>query len=258
MPKPTLLAQLSDLHLGAAWEGIDPEARLERVIEAVRSLPNPVDAVVVSGDVSAGGSEEECLLARRLLDRFEAPVHVLPGNHDDRARLRQAFDLPGAGSEPVDYAVDVGDLRLVVLDSNVPGQDPGAFDPVQLRWLDEQLGREPERPAILAMHHPPLVTGVPKWDGINLSVVERQALAEVVARHPQLRAIVGGHLHRVAASTLAGCPVLSVPSTYLQVLPDFEPNDFEDKDFEWTGPPGFALHVLLDGELSSQVELLGS
>ncbi|HET9676521.1 MAG TPA: hypothetical protein VFP21_03340, partial [Solirubrobacterales bacterium] len=158
----------------------------------------------------------------------------------------------------VDYAAEVGELRLVVLDSNVPRQDPGAFDPAQLRWLDEVLGREPERPAILAMHHPPLVTGVPKWDGINLSASERRALAGVVARHPQLRAIVGGHLHRVAASTLAGCPVLSVPSTYLQVLPDFEPKEFEDEDFEWTGPPGFALHVLLDGELSSQVELLGS
>jgi 3',5'-cyclic AMP phosphodiesterase CpdA len=258
MPKPTLIAQLSDPHLGAAWEGIDPRPRLERVIEAVRSLPNPVDGVVVSGDVAADGGEEDYLLARRLLDRFEAPVHVLPGNHDDRARLRRAFDLPGAGDEPIDYAVDVGDLRLVALDSNVPGQDPGAVDPAQLEWLEEELGRESERPTILAMHHPPLVTGVRKWDGINLAAAERLALADVVARHPQLRAIVGGHLHRVAASTLAGCPVLSAPSTYLQVLPDFEPSDFEDKDFEWTGPPGFALHVLLDGELSSQVELLGS
>jgi len=258
MAKPILLAQLSDLHIGAAWQGHDPLPRLERVVAAVRALPNPVDAVLVSGDLTDDGSEEGYRLARRLLDRFEVPVHVLPGNHDDRIRIRQAFDLPGMGDEPVDYTAEVGELRLVVLDSSVPGQDPGAFHPEQLRRLDRELGRESERPTVLAMHHPPLPTGVPEWDAINLVASERRALAEVVARHPQLRAIVGGHLHRIAASSLAGCPVLSAPSTYLQALPDFRPDEFEGEEMELVGPPGFALHVLLGGELSSQVEMVGS
>lgn len=256
--KPVLLAQLSDLHLGADWEGVDPRPRLEQVIEAVRALPNPVDAVVVSGDLTADGGEDDSLLARQLLDRFDVPVHVLPGNHDLRASLRGAFGLPGEGDDPIDYSVEVGELRLVVIDSIVPGEDRGALSAEQLRWLDAELGKEPDRPAILAMHHPPLATGLPEWDAINLVAPEREALAEVVGRHPQLRAIVGGHLHRVAASALAGCPVLSAPSTYLQLLPDFDPPDFEDEDeVVWTGPPGYGLHVLLDGELSSQVELLG-
>jgi 3',5'-cyclic AMP phosphodiesterase CpdA len=256
--KPVLLAQLSDIHLGARWEGVDPQPRLEQVIEAVRSLPNPVDAVVVSGDLSDAGSEEHYLSARRLLERLDAPVHVLPGNHDLRGPLRQAFELPGEGEEPIDYSVEVGDLRLIALDSIVAGEDRGAFSAEQLRRLDEELGREPDRPAILAMHHPPLATGIPEWDGINLASSERDALAAVVGRHPQLRAIVGGHLHRIVSGALAGCPVLSAPSTYLQILPDFDPADFEEEDAAyWTDPPGFALHVLRDGELSSQVELLG-
>jgi len=256
--KPVLLAQLSDLHIGANWEGVDPRPRLEQVIEAIRALPNPVDAVVVSGDLTADGGEEDSQMARQLLDRLEVPVHVLPGNHDLRASLRRAFELPGERDEPVNYSVEVGELRLVILDSIVPGQDPGAFDSEQLRWLDQELDKEPERPTLLAMHHPPLTTGLPEWDAINLAPSEREALAEVVGRHPQLRAIVGGHLHRIATAALAGCPVLSAPSTYLQMLPDFMPADFEDDDAAvWTDPPGFALHVLLDGELSSQVELLG-
>jgi len=256
--KPVLLAQLSDLHLGARWEGVDPQPRLEAVIEAVRALPNPVDAVVVSGDLTADGGEEDSLLARRLLDRLEVPVHVLPGNHDLRASLRRAFELPGEGDEPIDYSAEVGELRLIILDSTVPGEDRGALSDGQLRWLGEELGREPDRPTLLAMHHPPLATGLPEWDEINLVAPEREALAAVVGRHPQLRAIVGGHLHRIAAAALAGCSVLSAPSTYLQMLPDFDPPDFEDDDaVVWTDPPGFALHVLLDGELSSQVELLG-
>lgn len=255
MARPLLLAQLSDLHIGATGEGADPLARLETVVEAVLALPNPVDAVLVSGDLSDDGSEESYRLARSALGRFECPIHVLPGNHDDRARLRVAFGLPGTGDEPVNYCVEVGPLRLVLLDSNVPGQDPGRFGPRDLAWLDATLGEEPERPTLLALHHTPLSTGLPGWDAINLDPAEIEALGEVVARHPQLRAIVGGHLHRVAAATLAGRPVLSAPSTYLQAQPDF---DFDDEDVEMVGPPGFALHVFADGVLSCQVEMLSA
>jgi 3',5'-cyclic AMP phosphodiesterase CpdA len=251
MPKPILLAQLSDLHICDEWEGVDPAARLERVVDAVCSLPNPVDAVLVSGDLTDDGSEESYRLARRLLGRFEVPVHVLPGNHDDRHRLREAFDLPGAGEEPINYSVSVGSLRIVVFDSVVLGRDPGAYSAEQLAWLDEELGRASESPTLLALHHPPLPTGLPSWDAINLAAGERDAMAEVVARHPQLRVIVGGHLHRAAAGVLAGCPVFSAPSASLQARPDFEHDDVEFVD-----PPGFALHVLNGREFSSQVEML--
>jgi len=253
MHRPLLLVQLSDLHIGATEEKVDPLTRLEAVVRAVLALPNPVDAVLVSGDLSDNGSEESYRLARLALCRFKCPVHVLPGNHDDRTRLRQAFGLPGTGAEPINYSVDVGPLRLVLLDSNVPGQDPGRFGPRDLAWLDATLAEEPERPTLLALHHTPLSTGLPGWDAINLDPAEIEALGGVVARNLQLRVIVGGHLHRIATADLAGCPVLSVPSTYLQARPDF---NFEAEDVEMVGPPGFALHVLTDGVLSSQVEML--
>lgn len=249
MATPTLLAQLSDLHIGGDENGMDPIPRLEAVIEAVRSLPNRPDAVLVSGDLTDDGAEAGYRVARELLERLDVPLHVIPGNHDDRARLREAFDLPGAGDERINYSVAVGDLRIVAFDSIVPGQDPGDFPPEQLRWLDEALGAEPEAPTLLALHHTPLTTGIPEWDEINLLAPQREALAEVVARHPQLRAIVGGHLHRVAVSTLAGCPVLCAPSTYWQVRPNFERDEVHTLD-----SPGFAIHALRDGELSSQVE----
>lgn len=249
MPKPLLLVQLSDLHIGASENGFDPVPHVEAVVEAVRALPNRPDAVLVSGDLTDDGAEDGYLLARELLQRLEAPLYVLPGNHDDRGRLRSAFDLPGDGSEPVRYSADVGELRLVVFDSNVPGQDPGRYDPEQLRWLDAELGAEPDRPTLLALHHPPLVTGIQEWDEINLEAGQIPLLADVVSRHPQLRAIVGGHLHRVAASALAGVPVLAAPSTYLQALPDYE-----TEGVELMPHPGFALHILRDGRLASQVQ----
>jgi 3',5'-cyclic AMP phosphodiesterase CpdA len=249
MGRPTLLVQLSDLHIGGNENGMDPIPRLEAVIAAVRSLPNRSDAVLVSGDLTDDGAETGYRVARELLERLDVPLHVIPGNHDDRARLREAFDLPGVVDERINYSVKVGDLRIVAFDSIVPGQDPGDFPPEQLRWLDEELGAEPETPTLLALHHTPLTTGIPEWDEINLSASQRDALAAVVARHPQLRAIVGGHLHRVAVSTLAGCPVLCAPSTYWQVRPNFARDEVHTLD-----TPGFAIHALRDGELSSQVE----
>lgn len=253
MPEPILIAQLSDLHICDEWEGVDPAPQLERVVSAVRALPNPIDAVVVTGDLTDDGSEENYRRARRLLEPLGVPVYVLAGNHDDRRRLRGAFELPGSGAEPVNYSVQVGGLRLVVLDSIVPGRDPGAYGPEQLRWLDEELRRDGEAPTVLAVHHPPLATGAPDWDAINLEPGDRRALGEVVARHPQIRAIVGGHLHRAATATLAGRTVFSGPSTCLQVRPDFAGNEVE-----FVQPPGFALHVLRGEDFISQVEMLGS
>jgi len=249
MTDPVLLVQLSDLHVGGSENGVDPIPRLEAVIEAVRGLPNRPDAVVVTGDLTDDGAEENFRIARELLEGLDAPLHVLAGNHDDRGRIRAAFDLPREGEEPVDYSVDVGELRLVIFDSNVPGRDPGSYDAERLDWLDRELAAQPERPTILAVHHPPLATGIAEWDAINLDRGDREALGEVVARHPQLRAIVGGHLHRIAASTLSGCPVLAAPSTYLQVLPNYRRDEIE-----WVDPPGFAIHVWAGGELASQVQ----
>jgi Icc protein len=253
MARPLLLAQLSDLHLGATEEEANPVARLETVVGAVLTLPNPVDAVLVSGDVSDNGSEGSYRLARSALDCFQCPVHVLPGNHDDRARLREAFGLPGVGAEPINYSVEVGLLRLVLLDSNVPGQDPGRFGPRDLAWLDATLTEEPERPTLLASTTRPFPPAFPAGTRSTSTRPEIESLGEVVARHPQLRAIVGGHLHRIATATLAGCSVLSAPSTYLQARPDF---DFDDEDVEMVGSPGFALHVFAGGTLSCQVEML--
>jgi 3',5'-cyclic AMP phosphodiesterase CpdA len=249
MAAATLLLQLSDIHIGGNENGIEPLPRLEAVIAAVRSLPNQPDAALVSGDLTDDGAEAGYRIARELLAQMDLPLHVIPGNHDDRARLREAFELPGVGDAPINYSVEVGELRLVAFDSIVPGQDAGHLPPDQLRWLDEELARRPAVPTLLALHHTPLTTGIPEWDEINLLAPQREALAAVVWRHPQLRAIVGGHLHRVAVSTLAGCPVLAAPSTFWQVRPNFARDEVHPVD-----TPGFVIHALREGELSSQVE----
>jgi 3',5'-cyclic AMP phosphodiesterase CpdA len=253
LSRPFLLAQISDPHLGEPpIAGVKPKKALREVVAAIVALPHPVDAVLVTGDLAEHAAPAEYELAAELIGAVGVPVHVLPGNKDDRATMRKAFGLPGEPDAPLDYAADLGPLRLVVVDSTIPGEDRGGFEPAQLEWLEATLGSAPEQPTIVAMHQPPLVTGMADWDAVIMSAADRGALAAVIERHPQVRAIVGGHLHRIAASSLAGRPVIVAPSTFVQARPNFETEKVKLRDLF----RGFVLHALRDGELSTQVEIL--
>lgn len=246
---PFLLLQISDTHLGADWHDTEPDECLLRAVEAILSLPRRPDALLVSGDLTQNGAPEEYARVRELLAPLDLEPHVLPGNHDARAAMRQAFGLPGRGAEPVSYAVDLGPLRLVCLDSTIPGAEAGALDGRRVEWLDAALGEDRETPTVLALHHPPLSTAIPTFDAIGLAPEWRAALAEVLARHPQVARVVAGHVHRMIVAELAGRAVLSVPSTYLQAALKFEPGIDMVPD-----PPGFAVHILREGELTSHVQ----
>jgi 3',5'-cyclic-AMP phosphodiesterase len=247
---PAVVVQLSDPHVGAEWDGRDPAAALRAAVERAAALEP--DAVLVTGDLAEHALDAEYELARELLAPIAAPLHVLPGNHDDRAALRRHFGLPGAGGEPVLYAADAGPLRIVVLDSTRPGEDHGELDGERLAWLDATLAAA-DGPTLLALHHAPLRTGMPAIDAVGLPKRDRAALAAVVARHPQVLRIVAGHVHRPVAGELGGRPVLAAPSTYMQLKLDLRAEEIELAD----EPAGFALHALAGGALASHVVTLG-
>jgi len=250
MTRPFVLVQLSDPHIGAVWADGDPVAGLAAAVASVRSLLPRPDAVLVSGDLADHATDAEYEQVRELLAPLDAPLYVLPGNHDDRRMLHRHFGVPGADGEPVQYAAKLGALRLVVLDTTRPGEDDGALDTERLAWLDDALRAAPEAPTLLAMHHPPLRTGSPAWDEIGLADVDRLALADVVARHPQVRRLVAGHVHRAITAELAGRVVLTVPSTYVQARLDFTSDTIELA----AEPAGFAVHAVLDGDVTSHIQ----
>ncbi|OJU84215.1 MAG: hypothetical protein BGO11_10905 [Solirubrobacterales bacterium 70-9] len=247
---PFLLLQISDTHLGADWHGVDPDECLLRAVEAILEMPQRCDALVVSGDLSQNGTPAEYARVRELLAPLDLEPYVLPGNHDLRGPLRQAFGLPGEGDEHASHAVDLGPLRLVCLDSTIPGTEGGALDEGRIEWLDAVLGEERDRPTVIAMHHPPLSTAIPTFDAIGLAPESRAALAEALVRHPQVKRVIAGHVHRPIAAELAGRAVLSVPSTYLQSVLDFESTKIEMVP----DPAGFAIHAWRDGTLTSHVQ----
>lgn len=247
MPRPFVLAQLSDPHIGATWAGGDSVAGLRAVVASAAAL-RP-DAVVVTGDLSDHATDEEYARARELLAPLGAPLYVLPGNHDERAALRRCFSLPGEAAEPVQYAADVGPLRLVVLDSTRPGRDDGELSEEGLAWLDATLATAPAVPTLVAMHHPPILTGTPEFDAVGIEEAGRRALADVLARHPQVRRVIAGHVHRVVAGTAGGCGVLTAPSSYVELGLDLEDGGIDQAE----GPAGFVLHVAAGGDVASHL-----
>jgi 3',5'-cyclic AMP phosphodiesterase CpdA len=252
-PQATLV-QLSDLHLRAGEDGRGAAARLGHAVRQVAALqPSPM-AVLLSGDLVDAPSSAAYEAARELLEPLGVPLHAIPGNHDDRDLLRAHF---GSGSAPagapVQFAASCGPLRLVGCDTTRPGEENGALGRARLGWLDETLGEQPETPTLLAMHHPPVLTGVRAMDAIALVAEDRAALEDLLGGHPQVRAITCGHVHTTMTTSFAGRPLLICPSTNSAVRLDLRAR--EDLPFAVADLPlGFAVHTLLDGRLVSHVQ----
>jgi 3',5'-cyclic AMP phosphodiesterase CpdA len=225
----TILAQLSDPHLRLPPEDEGSGAALEAAVRAVLALDPLPDAVVVTGDLADGARPAEYERVRELLGPLPMPVHLLPGNHDEGVEAR--------------YAVQVGALRLVACDTTILGRDEGEID---LAWLEATL--DDETPTIVAMHHPPLLTGIGGLDEIGLT--NRDALAGLLQRSPQVRRVIAGHVHRGAFGVVGGCGVVACPSTNLQAKLEIGSEGFTVV----REPPAFAVHALVEGELVSHLQ----
>jgi 3',5'-cyclic AMP phosphodiesterase CpdA len=203
-------------------------------------VPRP-DVVLATGDLVDVGTAEEYRHLRELLAPLPMPVFLIPGNHDDRAALSAVFAdhayLPRDGGF-LQYAVEGYPLRLIGLDTHVPGSGAGLMCERRLAWLDARLGEAPARPTLIFMHHPPFATGIDHMDAIGLGGAD--LMAAVVGRHPQVERVVCGHLHRPIQVRWAGTVACSAPSTAHQVVLDLAPAAPSVFNFE---PPAILLHV---------------
>ncbi|MEV4422975.1 metallophosphoesterase [Patulibacter sp. NPDC049589] len=205
-PERTVL-QLSDPHLVAEESGAD--VRLALALQTVRLSGLRPDAILLTGDLSDDGSPESYVRIRAAVDplaaELGAPVIAIPGNHD----LGDAFRDGILDGEPLHRAVTVDGLRIVGLDTTVPGRPHGELGAGQLEWLDDVLAEPAKHGTLLALHHPPIPTAHPMLGRIGLRDPDR--LARVV-KGKDVRMMVCGHAHAVAAGTLAGIPVWSAPA----------------------------------------------
>jgi len=265
---PYLLVQLSDTHIthpGRLISGrVDTAAALRHAVSRVLRLkPRPV-AVLISGDLVDAGHPGEYAQLRELLQPLAdagLPLALMPGNHDARGPLQEAFaGLPGVhcgepGTAAIQYALDLpGPLRLVVLDSLQDGRPEGGFDDAKLAQAHALLSERPDLPTLVALHHPPHATGLTVMDAMALQQ-GLDGFEALIAAHPQVQRVVCGHLHRMTLGQVAHAASLSAPSTAHQVTLDLAPDAPLTITLE---PAGWLIHAWGPGlPLVSHLALAG-
>jgi 3',5'-cyclic-AMP phosphodiesterase len=249
-----IVAQLTDPHVRVGPGDAGSAEALAAAVRALTDLEPVPDALLLTGDLTDHASAEEHERVAELIAPLPMPVHLVAGNHDDADALRAHLGAPGPAGEPLQYTADLGGLRLIACDTTIAGRDDGALGAERLAWIDSQLEADTQTPTLLAMHHPPLRWGMPVLDELGLAGADSAALAALVARHPQVKRIVSGHVHRAAAGMAGGCAVFVCPSSYIQLALDFA----DDASLALVRePPGLGLHVALDGEITSHVLPIG-
>lgn len=219
-----LIAQLTDTHAvdpsAAADLLVDNNGRLDRAVAAINAESPAPDLVIVTGDLTDNGRPEEFAQFVTAIAPLRVPVLAIPGNHDNRPGVRAALPhLPWANTEHASWVYDIDDLRVVGLDSTVPGHPGADIDVDRAEWLAEAIDGATGR-CVLAIHHPPFITGIDWMDKAGFDGLDR--LRGVLEEHPVERVLCGHH-HRPIHSTIAGIPAIVGPSTVQHVDLDLAP-----------------------------------
>ena len=257
-PRPDhVLLHLSDCHLIVGDEplygAVDADTRLRQLLDRIEKAQLRPSAVVFTGDLADAGEPAAYRKLRSLVepfaDRLGCELVWVMGNHDDRAAMRQHLLAEPASVDPVDRVFTVDGLRVVVLDTSVPGHHHGEVTDEQLAWLADVLATPAPFGTVLAMHHPPLPAVADL--AVAVELYEQRRLASVLAG-TDVRAILAGHLHYATFGTFAGIPVSVASATcYTQDLA-IEPGATRGRD----AAQAFNLvHVYPDTVVHSVVSL---
>ncbi len=247
--RPMIIAQISDTHVrapGDLMQGrVDAADSLRRCVTRLNAMAPRPDAVLATGDLANDGRSEEYTHLREILAPLEIPLYPIPGNHDTREGVAEAFPdhdyLPRDGGFQ-QYVIDDYPLRLIALDTVIPGEVGGELCAERLAWLEARLDEARSRPTVVFMHHPPFETGMASMDRISCAGAE--ALGAVIERHPQVERILCGHVHRPIEVRWHGTVASICPSTAFSMTLNLQP----EARNSWTDePPGFQIHLWRPG-----------
>lgn len=221
MPEHTVIIQLSDTHItsGANLHGdVDSLANLAAILSSVEHGGSKPDLLLFTGDLADKGEPEAYRRFRETVEPFAqrmgVPVLLVIGNHDERGPFRQHLLDGEPTGEPIDQVLWVDGLRIVALDSTVPGRPHGELADAQLAWLAAELASPAPRGTVVALHHPPI--GGPAEFGGIITLHGHERLAEVV-KGTDVLMIVAGHTHHASAGVLGGVPVWVATATAYQM-----------------------------------------
>ncbi|KHK91393.1 phosphodiesterase [Novosphingobium malaysiense] len=257
-----LIAQITDVHIGFD-QGNPNEYNMQRlvaVLERLVSGPNHPDLLLMTGDLTEFGDLDSYKRLAVAVKACPFPVMVMAGNHDAREPLLAAF--PGTPTHDgfVQYARDLGSLRLIALDTLEPGRHGGSFCDVRADWLARELAAHPDTPTLIALHHPPFESGI-GWLDCDAREPWIARLAQVLMGQKQVCGLISGHLHRTIQTSWEGFPVMVCASTAPLVALDLSPVDPDSPDGRemiTDELPVFALHRWDGNRIVSHVEGVGS
>lgn len=241
-----LIAQITDTHLG--FDPGNPDEfnrqRLDQVLGALAAMRPMPDLLLATGDLTDRGDGASYRRLREALAGCPFPVWPCMGNHDLRAEFRAHFPEIPAPNGFIQYEVDTGDLRLLVLDTLEAGRHGGAFCETRAAWLRERLAEQPERKTAIVMHHPPVDVGI-EWMATHPGEPWVGRFRETIAGYSNIVGLICGHLHRPISVAWGNTTVSICPSTAPQVALDLAPIDPDVPDGRpmiVADPPAFALH----------------
>jgi len=230
-----LLLQFTDLHWFADplgdYRGMVTRRSFAAVAAAARAAHPEPAALLLSGDLVDDGAPAGYTALAEALAPFAVPALCIPGNHDAPTALAA---LSGRPQLRVGGQHRVGRWQVCLLNTFVPDDARGRIAPAQLATLDKALAREPDRPALVVLHHHALPVGSRWLDGVALQEPER--LFEVLDRHARVQAVVCGHVHQEYDGARRGVRYLATPSTCVQFLAhndDFATDPALDPGYRW-------------------------
>jgi len=212
------LVQFSDMHLHAdpahTLLGLNTLDSFRQCLALARVQHWPADLVLATGDLTHDASPNAYARLGAMLAELDVPVAAIPGNHDESMSLAASLQ---ADNLIADGHIVLGDWQIVLLDSSLAGSEAGRLAPVQLEHLDRSLARHPKHHALICLHHPPLALGSRWLDGTRLQNPED--LFAVLDAHPQVRAVLWGHIHQEYRGRRGDVTLIGSPSTCIQFRP---------------------------------------
>lgn len=252
MEAPFSFLHLTDLHVtpeGALpLYGLDPGQRLAKAVADMAArhgagAPAPAAFAVVTGDLTHHGEPAAYERLGAILDRLPFPVHLMLGNHDDRAAFTAAFPgTPRDANGFIQQALPTPAGLFIMLDTNEPATHAGRLCAARLEWLAAQMMAS-EGDVLLFLHHPPFRVGIAQMDEIPL--LDADALWQVLAPYAgRIRHMFHGHLHRPLNGSWRGIPFSSLRGTAHQVALDLSERETVPGSHE---PPAYALVRVAEG-----------
>jgi 3',5'-cyclic AMP phosphodiesterase CpdA len=213
---------ISDTHILETREseirGVKPYSKLENLINSITQLEYKPKFAIITGDLTDNGSIQEYQLFKQLRDKLEEnniPILLTLGNHDNSINFRKVFPTETVNG-PHYYVKEIDEFRIIALDSSVPGRirgpDTGSFTGDQLSWLANLLEGEPNRPTIIALHHPINLASLDVWD-MSFGVTQRNRFYQIIDGCNVL-GILNGHLHHNQTVTVNGVLHCQAASSY--------------------------------------------